>query len=354
MPSNELTLTPPQVEFSGRARKIADTFDLTETNRTKTINYQPLAQRIKKDWQIGLITGNSGTGKTTVARAIFGEGPLSPPKWLKNKPLVDNFSAALTTEEIIDALTKAGLGTAPQWLMPHQYLSVGEQFRANIARQLVDNKPLILIDEFTANVDRTVAKAASETTAKAIRKTATQFVAISCHQDIEAWLQPDWVWDSTTQTLRSECLRRPEIQMRLHTAEKQRWNYYRDYHYLSHTLHNAAKCYELFHDNTPVAFAAIMHHPHPRVRDIRRVHRLVVRPEYQGLGIANRMITTLAEIEKTKGYRLHIGTTHPAFAKSLAASKNWAYLGRSRPASKTAKITERNIRSLSVHRFRAI
>jgi ABC-type iron transport system FetAB ATPase subunit len=52
-----------------------------------------------------------------------------------------------------------------------------------------------VVDEFTSVVDRNVAKIASAAIAKYIRKTTKQFVAVSCHEDISEWLEPDWIYE---------------------------------------------------------------------------------------------------------------------------------------------------------------
>jgi hypothetical protein len=38
---------------------------------------------------------------------------------------------------------------------------------------------------------------------KAIRKTNKQFIAVTCHYDVEEWLLPDWVFDTDSMTFRS-------------------------------------------------------------------------------------------------------------------------------------------------------
>ena len=59
------------------------------------------------------------------------------------------------------------------WLRPFHVLSNGEQFRATIARALAESakgRELVVIDEFTSVVDRTVAQIGSAAIAKTIRR----------------------------------------------------------------------------------------------------------------------------------------------------------------------------------------
>jgi ABC-type ATPase with predicted acetyltransferase domain len=51
-----------------------------------------------------------------------------------------------------------------------------------------------VVDEYTSVVDRTVAQGGNAAVAKVIRKKKLQFVAATCHDDVEEWLQPDWVY----------------------------------------------------------------------------------------------------------------------------------------------------------------
>ena len=50
------------------------------------------------------------------------------------------------------------------------------------------------MDEFTSVVDRTVARIGSAALARTVRGRGLRFVAVSCHDDIIDWLQPDWVY----------------------------------------------------------------------------------------------------------------------------------------------------------------
>jgi len=57
----------------------------------------------------------------------------------------------------------------------------------------ITGRELIVFDEFTSVVDREIAKIASFAISKSIRRSNKQFVAVTCHYDVEDWLEPDWV-----------------------------------------------------------------------------------------------------------------------------------------------------------------
>lgn len=67
--------------------------------------------------------------------------------------------------------------------------------RADLAYCLLSDELLIAYDEFTSVIDRDVAKPVCHSVAKAFRQKNKQFVAITCHHDVEEWLQPDWILD---------------------------------------------------------------------------------------------------------------------------------------------------------------
>lgn len=74
--------------------------------------------------------------------------------------------------------------------------------RCDLARAILSKEKLFVFDEFTSVVDRNVAKIGSFAMQKAIRKTDKQFIAVTCHYDVEDWLLPDWVFDTNTMTFR--------------------------------------------------------------------------------------------------------------------------------------------------------
>ena len=108
-------------------------------------------------------------------------------------------------KDITGILTAVGFSSPPSWIKPYRVLSNGERFRCDLARAILEGGELVVFDEFTSVVDRTVARIGSAAVAKAVRRTGPpRFVAISCHYDIARWLQPDWVLDMQGRTLHAE------------------------------------------------------------------------------------------------------------------------------------------------------
>lgn len=153
---------------------------------------------LPEKWNVGIIVGKSGTGKTTIAKDMFGEELISGFEY-KNKSVIDDMSKNKSVEDISKAFYSVGFGSVPSWLKPYSVLSNGEKMRVDIARSILE-KDFIVFDEFTSVVDREVAKVASMAVSKAIRKQNKKFIAVTCHYDVIDYLEPDWIFNTDTMT----------------------------------------------------------------------------------------------------------------------------------------------------------
>ena len=149
---------------------------------------------LPEEWQIGVIFGGSGTGKTTIARELFGDQLITGFEYTA-KSVVDDMPKQCGMDEIEKMFYSVGFGSVPCWLKPYSVLSNGEKMRVDLARALLEND-FVVYDEFTSVVDRQVAQTASLAISKAIRRTGKKFIAVTCHKDIIDWLEPDWVFDT--------------------------------------------------------------------------------------------------------------------------------------------------------------
>ncbi len=68
---------------------------------------------------------------------------------------------------------------------------------------------------------------------------------------------------------------------------------FREYHYLNTSIAPFCKCYAAFIKEKPVAFIAVQ--PIKFGTRLNRVSRLVVLPDYQGIGIGRKLLTWTAE-----------------------------------------------------------
>ena len=151
----------------------------------------------EEPWQIGVIVGRSGTGKTSIAKELFGDAYISKFEYT-HKSILEDFPEGLSVEDITKALCSVGFASPPDWLKSYEQLSQGEKMRVDIARALMLEQDLIVFDEFTSVVDREVAQVSAFAISKAIRKSQKRFIAVTCHYDVVDWLEPDWVFTTDT------------------------------------------------------------------------------------------------------------------------------------------------------------
>lgn len=278
----------------------------------------------EKPWQVGLIVGPSGAGKSVLANKLWPNQVQERYQWDARKSLLDNFPHEISTTDITSMFNSVGLGSVPSWLRPYNTLSNGEKFRADMARALLTNDELTVIDEFTSVVDRQVAKVASHCVQKAVRRTQKQFVAVTCHYDVEDWLQPDWLYDVATQKFVWRCVQpRPKLTLEIHESSTKEWKTFAHHHYLSATILPSAKCYTATINGKPVAFTSYIHFMHPKTKNIKMAHRLVVLPDYQGLGIASILAEWLGQHLWEQGYRYRFVIGHPAIIRLCSKSPRW-------------------------------
>lgn len=191
MPSFDI-VRRAEPEQTFRVSSIAGAFDLDTSHIQERFTGEI---DLSGDWRIGLIVGSSGTGKTTIAREVFGDAIVHGFSY-SAASVVDDMPEGATIGEIERAFTSVGFASPPSWLKPYSVLSNGEKMRCDIARAMLQDGDLFVFDEFTSVVDRDVAKTASMSIHKAIHRGTKRFVAVSCHRDIQDWLQPDWVFDT--------------------------------------------------------------------------------------------------------------------------------------------------------------
>ncbi len=148
-------------------------------------------------WQIGVIVGRSGTGKTSIAKTLFADSYIKGFSYT-HESILDDFPEGQQVNEITKNLCSVGFASPPDWLKNYDALSQGEKMRVDIARALSLAQPQIVFDEFTSVVDREIAKVSAYAISKAVRRTNKKFIAVTCHYDVIDWLDPDWVFCTDT------------------------------------------------------------------------------------------------------------------------------------------------------------
>lgn len=284
-------------------------------------------------WSVGVIVGPSGSGKTSLGRRVLGEDALwDGGQWPTDAPIVDAIAPGGDFDSVTAALGAVGLGSVPSWLRPYHVLSNGEKFRAELARIVAEEPDRVVIDEFTSVVDRQIAKIGALAFQKAWRRTKGKAVLLSCHYDVLDWLEPDWIFDTSTGVFERadagrRLRRRPKIELDIRQVDGSYWPIFEPHHYLKLPRMVACRYFVGFVDDEPVIHVGIA--PRLNTGGIRGC-RMVTMPEWQGAGLGMRFLNFLMEREVTGegpfGDRVKAGyfhTSHPGLNAALRRDRRW-------------------------------
>lgn len=320
MPSARI-LRRSEIKRTARVIQVEGIFDLPAAKASE-LTWDVDLPLDAQPWTIGAIVGPSGSGKSTLLGEMF--DAASPFDWPTDRAVVDAFADRFDAKEVTSALSAVGFSSPPSWLRPFCVLSNGEQFRAQLARHLLESDGIVTMDEFTSLVDRRVAKVASAAVAKYIRRSDRQMVVASCHSDILDWLQPDWVYDCGSSTFSWRCLQpRPQVEVRIARCGIDQWPTFRRHHYLSSDLVKSAHCYLATVDGAPAGFASAIPFPLAGGDLLWREHRTVVTPDFQGIGLGNRLSELVASLYRGYGFRYRSVTSSPSMIRHRARSPFW-------------------------------
>jgi len=301
-----------------KSQSIFDKYDLVDVDESFPIPALPYTG-------ITLIVGSSGSGKTTILNSLNDNVDAT----FDDKPIYTNFTDESTAESLLIA---CGLRSVPVWKRGILNVSNGERHRAEIALSL--DRGSYTLDEFTSVVDRNTAKSLSVALSKYfISNSINRLVIASCHRDIIEWLCPDHIYDADTQKWLSRgCLRRPNIPISLKPCDPQTlWPMFRKHHYLSSKINKSCNAWVGSIGDKPVCFTSVIRFPNGNFSNGWREHRTVVLPEFQGLGIGNKVSEAMAEIVLSDGGRLFSKTSHPSMGLHREKSGLW------KPTSKNKK-----------------
>ena len=115
---------------------------------------------------------------------------------------------------------------------------------------------------------------------------------------------------------------------------------------MSADISTSAICFEMINSKSePVGFIAYINQPTRKryygKKYIKRIHRLVILPDYQGIGLGTKLVTFVAEYLKQQKLECSINTTAKNLIHSLVKSPKWAlhsYSSRNEPARFGASI----------------
>jgi ABC-type lipoprotein export system ATPase subunit/GNAT superfamily N-acetyltransferase len=309
-----ITLTS-KIQNDKYTEYVYDAFDIQNREETSVTIPMDIDGLNSFEWNVGVIYGGSGSGKSTILKEL---GGIKTIEFDVDKPLISNFDW-LEPEEACRVLTSIGLSSVPTWLRPFRLLSNGEQYRAYLAYLVASSKEgeTILVDEYTSVVDRDVAKAMSLALQKYIRREKKKVILASCHFDIMEWVMPDWIYTPLKGggLERPDYLRlgRPEISLQVSRVEPQTFDFFKKHHYLTESV-NRTYIFLLFEwNNKPIGINVIGRHLGKNGGfKVFRESRIVVHPDYQGMGIGSKISEFCGGILKSIGGKFYTKTINPA------------------------------------------
>ena len=87
---------------------------------------------------------------------------------------------------------------------------------------------------------------------------------------------------------------------------------------------NSVRCFGLYDKDKIIGFIGVMHFPHPINKKIKRVTRLVILPDYQGIGLGTKFLNFIADFYAKQGFDFRIVTSAKNLIYALNRNKNWA------------------------------
>lgn len=331
MKNYHLKLQTP-VATSFRCTKAANSLDIDQEK--KSIHEFNVSADLDTDFAIGLIVGASGSGKTTLAKHIYGEDAFKEILDL-SKPVIDQFPDDFEYADCAEMLCGVGLTSVPCWIRPAYTLSNGQKARAECALQMArQDSNIIIIDEWTSVVDRTVAKVMSHCIQKYARKAKKKIVLLSCHYDVIEWLNPDWIIDANKQeyinrrSLWRDFKRTEQLNFQIYETDRGTWQYFSRYHYLNEKLAGGKQVFfGIWSGENQIGFLAFSNYvPHRKDKVTRmqmHFNRLVIHPDYCGFGLGIHFLNHCSKVMHERGYEVMGKFSSMPVYNALKRDPNW-------------------------------
>ena len=107
-------------------------------------------------------------------------------------------------------------------------------------------------------------------------------------------------------------------------CDRGEWKKFKRYHYLTSDAPHHAKWYGLYDEqDINVGILGVIHYPNPHNKKLKKCSRLVVLPDYQGIGLGKKFLNEVAEIYVDQGFDFAITTSAVNLVCGLCRSDKW-------------------------------
>jgi len=114
------------------------------------------------------------------------------------------------------------------------------------------------------------------------------------------------------------------------------WGIFRKHHYLSGSFNKASKVFLVYWEDNLVAMASVLPLPSGNTKYGYRQHRLVVLPDFQGLGIGTKVNDFLGDWYIKQGLKYFIRTSHMRLIRHMESNPKW------KPTSHNGRVSDSN------------
>lgn len=191
------------------AKKKASPKPKAKKHMPRTTNSDP-----PQHFTVGLVLGRADPARDRYLARHFGHTRdlSAQTPWPDDEPVV-SVLAKLETGDAKERAAKAagrlgacGLSSVPSWVRPHKALSNGEAARVEVAARLARHASarhqFCVVDDFACVVNRDAARSMACAVGKYARRLRmTGLVLATAHDDVCAYLQPDWCYDVAEDTV---------------------------------------------------------------------------------------------------------------------------------------------------------
>jgi len=112
---------------------------------------------------------------------------------------------------------------------------------------------------------------------------------------------------------------------------------FKDHHYLDGSLNKASRCYVAVWGDDVIGFASTMTLPSGSLKNAWRGHRIVILPQYQGMGIVPRLSDMVAQMHLDEGHRFFSRTAHSRLGEYRENSDLWIGTSKNKKLRKDIK-----------------